>query len=250
MIKFFRHIRQRLISENRISKYLLYAIGEIVLVVIGILIALQINNWNEQNKVNLLEKELYEKLVRDLDKEKKSNQINIKWAKIYQDIHYQIYNEINGAAPMDSLRHYNWLQYIMIYHPVIGTNYEGTITEISNRTIQDFLREYIFYESQTRDAFEEFNTFRMHTMRPFFSEHDIYNVDIVFNEIDPYSFGFLEGTPFIRHERLKAQYTNPKLLEHLFSLRFKTSWLIQNLNDIQIKNEELKSILTQQLQSI
>ena len=47
MIKFFRKIRQNLLSENQFSKYLIYAIGEIVLVVIGILIALQINNWNQ-----------------------------------------------------------------------------------------------------------------------------------------------------------------------------------------------------------
>ena len=50
MIKFFRHIRKKLLSENKFSKYLLYAIGEIILVVIGILIALQINNWNEHKK--------------------------------------------------------------------------------------------------------------------------------------------------------------------------------------------------------
>lgn len=47
MIKFFRRIRQRLMNENKPGKYLLYAIGEILLVVIGILIALEINNWNE-----------------------------------------------------------------------------------------------------------------------------------------------------------------------------------------------------------
>ena len=52
MIKFFRKIRHQLLSENRFSKYLLYAIGEIILVVIGILIALQINNWNENRKTN------------------------------------------------------------------------------------------------------------------------------------------------------------------------------------------------------
>jgi hypothetical protein len=51
MIKFFRKIRQNMIKENRVSKYLLYAIGEIVLVVIGILIALSINNWNENQKL-------------------------------------------------------------------------------------------------------------------------------------------------------------------------------------------------------
>lgn len=50
MIKFFRKIRQKLLSENKFSKYLIYAIGEIVLVVIGILLALQINTWNEERK--------------------------------------------------------------------------------------------------------------------------------------------------------------------------------------------------------
>ena len=50
MIKFFRHIRKSLLMENKTSKYFKYAIGEIILVVIGILIALQINNWNEERK--------------------------------------------------------------------------------------------------------------------------------------------------------------------------------------------------------
>ena len=66
MIKFFRRIRQTLLSENKFSKYLLYAIGEIVLVVIGILIALQINNWNEQRKAAIEEKEILQNLYENL----------------------------------------------------------------------------------------------------------------------------------------------------------------------------------------
>ena len=50
MIKFFRKIRLNLLSEGKTGKYFKYAIGEIILVVIGILIALQINNWNEHRK--------------------------------------------------------------------------------------------------------------------------------------------------------------------------------------------------------
>jgi len=50
MIKFFRKIRQNLLMENKTGKYLKYAIGEMILVVLGILIALQINNWNEARK--------------------------------------------------------------------------------------------------------------------------------------------------------------------------------------------------------
>jgi len=66
MIKFFRKIRQRLLTENNFSKYLLYAIGEIILVVIGILIALQINNSNEINKQRAKEVQFLKNLKSDL----------------------------------------------------------------------------------------------------------------------------------------------------------------------------------------
>ena len=58
MLKFFRSIRQDLLSENKIGKYLLYALGEILLVMIGILLALQVNNWNETKKSNKYENKL------------------------------------------------------------------------------------------------------------------------------------------------------------------------------------------------
>jgi hypothetical protein len=65
MNMFFRHFRQRMLKENRVSRYFLYAIGEIVLVVIGILIALQINNWNEGRKLAKVETALLEQLLED-----------------------------------------------------------------------------------------------------------------------------------------------------------------------------------------
>ncbi len=65
MLRFFRQIRQRLLTENRFSKYLLYAVGEILLVVIGILIALQINNWNEERKLRQEEQILLRQLRDD-----------------------------------------------------------------------------------------------------------------------------------------------------------------------------------------
>ena len=78
MIKFFRKIRQRMLTENKFNKYLLYATGEIILVVIGILIALQVNNWNEERKqkiqVTTYAKALVEDLKEDIRKVK-----TIKW---------------------------------------------------------------------------------------------------------------------------------------------------------------------------
>ena len=54
-----------LITESKLSKYLLYAVGEIVLVVIGILIALQLNNWNEQRKERIKESLLIDQMILD-----------------------------------------------------------------------------------------------------------------------------------------------------------------------------------------
>jgi hypothetical protein len=69
MLKFFRQIRQNLISQNKLSKYLFYAIGEIILVVIGILIALYINNNNEIKKDKVLEQQYKERLITQFQKD-------------------------------------------------------------------------------------------------------------------------------------------------------------------------------------
>ncbi|MCJ7468456.1 MAG: DUF6090 family protein, partial [Maribacter sp.] len=67
MIKIFGKIRQQLITHHRLGKYILYALGEIVLVVIGILIALQINNWNEAKKQKTKETVLLIELKSNLE---------------------------------------------------------------------------------------------------------------------------------------------------------------------------------------
>ena len=74
MLRFFRTIRQRLLTENRVSKYLLYAIGEILLVVIGILIALQINTWNTTRENDKKEREYLSMLTDEL----RSELLNLK----------------------------------------------------------------------------------------------------------------------------------------------------------------------------
>lgn len=78
MIKFFRKIRQKLVEENKVGNYLKYAIGEILLVVIGILIALQVNNWNEQRKDNNKEKIVLQSLHSEFEGNKEKIQASIQ----------------------------------------------------------------------------------------------------------------------------------------------------------------------------
>ena len=66
MIKFFRKIRYDLMEKNKTGKYFKYAIGEIILVVIGILIALSLNNWNENRKKTDVEKGVLTNIYKDL----------------------------------------------------------------------------------------------------------------------------------------------------------------------------------------
>tara|TARA_R100001369_G_C3295605_1_gene164760 strand:+ start:42 stop:791 length:750 start_codon:yes stop_codon:yes gene_type:complete len=81
MIKFFRKIRYDLMEKNKTGKYLKYAIGEIVLVVIGILIALQINQWNENRKENNALKTLTENLNNEFQKNLKELDIDLSRVK-------------------------------------------------------------------------------------------------------------------------------------------------------------------------
>ena len=81
MIKFFRKIRYDLVEKNKTGKYIKYAIGEIVLVVIGILIALAINNWNQDRLSKNLESQYYNRLIDDVREEKLIIEATINYSK-------------------------------------------------------------------------------------------------------------------------------------------------------------------------
>ena len=102
MIKFFRKIRQKMIKDNKVSKYLLYAIGEVVLVVIGILIALSLNNNNENKKLVVQEikilKEIKNELfvaLNDVKEDFNDHKRNLNSAKILYNsiLHKESYND-------------------------------------------------------------------------------------------------------------------------------------------------------------
>ncbi len=67
MISLFRKIRRSLLDSGKVRRYLIYAIGEIALVMIGILLALQVNNWNEQRKDRIIEKKLLQQYRSELN---------------------------------------------------------------------------------------------------------------------------------------------------------------------------------------
>ena len=158
MIKSFRKIRQKLIEKTQTSKYIKYAIGEIVLVVIGILIALQINNWNEQKKYNQLEKRYLKNLTKELKKD------SIALLKNYIKLSHQartknpLIDILKKGKETDSLKKFFNLQWrpIYPYTPLKSTFQEMTSSSHLNIINSDDLRSeivkmYNSYEDLLRD---------------------------------------------------------------------------------------------------
>ncbi|WP_127020500.1 DUF6090 family protein [Flagellimonas beolgyonensis] len=104
MLKFFRKIRRDLLSEGKTGKYLKYAVGEIVLVVIGILIALQINNWNENRKDARMEIQVLQEISENLGEDILSLENDVYLNKISID-NVRLIEEVlrNRSSLPDSL---------------------------------------------------------------------------------------------------------------------------------------------------
>lgn len=81
MINFFKQIRKQVLGQGKIGNYFKYAVGEIILVVIGILIALQINNWNERNKLKIEEQKLISAVIDEIESNLETLKISIKTNK-------------------------------------------------------------------------------------------------------------------------------------------------------------------------
>lgn len=146
MIQFFRKIRRVLLNENKFTKYLLYAIGEIFLVVIGILLALQINNWNEKQKKIKLAKEYLIEISNDLKNDTTNFNASIKMIEETIAIKtWGLKKENFNNASIDTL---NSLINITTF-----------ALKMSNQTFEKMKNEDIFGLSVFKDIFSEINNY-------------------------------------------------------------------------------------------
>jgi hypothetical protein len=162
MIKFFRTIRQNLISEGKTVNYLKYAIGEIILVIIGILIALSINNWNEHRKLKIEEHnsliDLRTEIVSNIEALTKtivSHQKSYDGAKKLKDL----FNDRAAFDNMpDSIFHSNYFQMVnnATFDPKLGILKSlissGKINTLSNK---ELLYSISSLEDEIKDALED-----------------------------------------------------------------------------------------------
>ncbi|MGA8854790.1 MAG: DUF6090 family protein [Christiangramia sp.] len=111
MLQFFKKIKNKLLTESKFTKYLIYALGEIVLVVIGILIALQINNWNESRKIRVREISQLKSIQEDIMLDKPDKSFNLAYPKLFLNSEQQLLNYMlsSDLAPKKEIKYENAL---------------------------------------------------------------------------------------------------------------------------------------------
>jgi len=148
MLKLFRQIRQNLLLEGKTTKYFKYAVGEIILVVIGILIALSINNWNERTKERTKE----QAFLKEINLDFKSNKTQLDSIIIYNKVSLHAGNrllkiirtfDLKNPQRNDSNAHF--ADSIRYYRPLVWRNKSfnpknGTVEALLNSSSFDLIK--------------------------------------------------------------------------------------------------------------
>ena len=235
MIKFFRKIRQDLLRDNKTGDYLKYAVGEIVLVVIGILIALSINNWNESRKNDLEQALLVKNIIEDLrldfihinkSLEQVSNQMNLiddLISKIFDEKKKINYNSIG------------LIRFSSDFRPISQRNHSESVSTLEDDFIRELIQDYFLKEDQVTDIFIEYVDIVHNKIRPYLSNVGMHNLRSLYNQDSSNKKLEVPLNPIILDEQL-AKVAFQQLL---YERKLKTNSFEKLLNEIKIKNQEL-----------
>lgn len=185
MIKIFRRIRQQLLMQNKFNQYLLYALGEIVLVVIGILIALQINNWNENKKE--AEKELA--FLKEIHLDFKSNKAQLDSIIEFNKINYhaglrlqEILKQFDAENPKVTDANRNFADSIGYYNNLVWRNKSFNP---KNGTVEALLSSSSF-DLITNDTLRR-NLIGWKDVLGDYLEEEEFGMQFLFNEYGPWA---------------------------------------------------------------
>jgi hypothetical protein len=175
MLKFFRTIRKKLIEEDNVRKYLLYAIGEILLVVIGILIALQVNNWNEERVAVANEKILLQEVLEAVQADSVELEAMVGFMDSTFTVYSHLYQISIGSQSSDSVSHIDLMRTSVLSQPVSKMNYPDLASKVLDNDLKKSVFDYYQVVSIWEHVLEEYNKFIEDEMRPFLGRQELLN---------------------------------------------------------------------------
>jgi hypothetical protein len=246
MIKFFRKIPQNLLMENKTGKYFKYAIGEIILVVIGILIALQINNWNENNKKNKLNTSYITSLIDDYTKDTIQLNSSINFNKLA----LQETDSIMASLSSEDIELDDFVYYFKTFNRLIRTDNTfntnsfnvlistGNIDLFDKSIIQSLMELNRLQNDQTRVSISNSNTY-IELMSNSALEYPIFSEN---NQFPKKTNQFLWAK--IDKEKI------PTVLTNIVGFKlYVVSRYLELAEETKIKTEEVLTLLNSQLKN-
>ena len=248
MIKFFKKIRQNSIKENKFTNYLKYASGEIILVVIGILIALSINNWNEGRKEKINQRSVLSNLLQDLKSDSISYNINLKELKDIDFLHEQLYKTgVKNDTTIKVLRAPSDLRYLPNYNPITKDNDPLIASKIINNKIRKEVLIYFRNMKDMDDIYSELDGVIKTKMRFYLGNKKMYKLNNWFENkykntaIKDLSYEFIDNAELI------ALSKEAEFQQILFEASLK---IVNNIDVLEIlikQNAHLISVIENEL---
>jgi hypothetical protein len=240
MIKFFRKIRQHLLTENKFSKYLLYAFGEIALVMVGILLALQVNNWNEEKKERRIEKQRYQNILNDLINDEVSIDQMIKTLIIKQDLHYYLYNISQNNQKSDSTIYVSRINVSPELNLITGKNQLTELEFIKDLGIRREINTYVKLENAALTDAIRLESVIKNDAREYFSG---INATIIDKYFSANRYENIEIKDMLDMNMISKHFKDTDFKALLIKLRMSTSNTLITLKALKEKNMALQSIL-------
>ncbi|MBQ22430.1 MAG: hypothetical protein CMD32_03375 [Flavobacteriales bacterium] len=235
MIKFFRKIRQNLLTKNKNSEYLKYAVGEIILVVIGILIALSINNWNEERNNFQKQKLLTKNIIEDLKLDFIHINRSLSEVSGQMNLIDNLISKIFDNKTRLSIESIGLIRYSSDFRPISQRNHSESVSSLEDDFIRKLLQSYFLKEDQVTDIFIEYIDIVHNKIRPYLSDVGMHNLKSLYNQDSSTQKSEVPLNP----EILLEQLNNMKFQQLLYERKIKTNSFENLLNELKIQNQEL-----------
>ena len=221
--------------KKKNASYYKYAFGEIILLVLGILIALSINNWNEERKNNLNEKKLILNIIKDL----RLDSIYISKSLIEVNSQKQVIDDIiSMSLNKKNIEEYSTiglLRYSSDFRPISQRNHSVSISNMGSDEVREKIQNYFIEEDRVLDIFLEYVDIVHNKVRPYLSETGMHNLESIYDK---------KSSANLKKDVLISQLSNVKFQQILYERRLKTDSFERFLNILNNQNKLLIDYLS------
>ena len=231
-------------EKNKTGKYLKYAIGEIVLVVIGILIALGINNWNENRKYKSIEKDLLNTITENLKLDSLSFSRNLRKLRTIDSLHNQLYNiGVLGATDIE-IKHPSAIRSIIIYEPIGKKNDPFVADKIKNTKVRQEIIKYFISVENIDESLNQLKDIVGNQIRGYLRQKEVNNLSAAFGN------GILASYDGAVNKTLLVEISKePQFQQLLFESNIKTKEVAFFIARALKQNSILKNVISKEIKN-